>query len=657
MFVNIPPIYEQSDFSGGWNPDQEFSDAEVTTLRDVLNLLPPLVGTGALETRKGFRRFLGPLAGGLSDYRVVSMHPFRANGTIYMIVVLGKDVAAANNVRIYAVDLEAQTAQRIDTPGVTWNNPTDPHWGMGIDDIYYGGSNGNTMYSWDPATDTWEADASVNPNWKTWTTKTFADSVASTEYARDYAFTGKEIVKYGAKYYRPAEGIRFGKWESGQRYSKGERVSRKATWSGGSSYYISWECIKAHTAGSDNDQPGTGSNWQTYWKKVRLAAPVGDDNETTPDWFFVPIASKTSVAVWHASRLWMRYHRGGDKSRLLFSAPLKPDKGMDIADLIWDPTDFAPGNDMSGPGGGWIDFNDGTHGGVIEALLSYGQYLLVFKRQAVWTLSGNSEETFTVRRLARGVGAVGQRCVVELDGLVYFLSDDGLYVTDGTAVQPVPGFEKFARSIEARIDQMAADDAPQPTMAVYQDRIWISLPDPAASDPHWTLVYEPRTGAIFKTDIPATVLRTARIEGVPKLFFAPASSYGSVRDLLFQYDKSNANDKDDTGAATYGSTDIAWHMKTAWFPFGTVRAERRVRRIWFVVQGALTYTLRAFRNWVDTAVKTTTRAVTATSPVHIEGEWFADSHAVSFKLSASAAPAKVLGFALHSEPRRVRYHT
>lgn len=661
-FVTAPPIIEQSDFLGGWNPDQEPATASPNTLRSVRNLLPELGGTGALVTRKGFKRVRGPL-GATSSHYILNIHTFRGNGESYLMVVVTNGQDAANNVRIYAVKLSDLTVSRVDTAGRNWANPTKPHWGLGIDEIYYGGSPGNDIYSWNPATSTWNASAHIDSSWKTWVDKNFTQSIGNTELANDFAWTGKEVVIYDNKHYAPAESIRYDTWESGQHYKRGDKVSRRTTWSGGSSYWVSFECVKAHEAGSSNDEPGTGSSWKTYWKKVRLPAPVNADNETSSKWYFVPVAPGTSVAAWHAGRLWLRWDGSGDKSRVIFSAPTEPNKGQDVPDVTWDPSDFAPGNDIRGPGGGWLSFNDGKKGGVVEAMRSYGQYLVVFKRQAIWVLSGHSEDSFTVRKLASHVGAVGPDAVDELDGLLYFLSDDGLYVTDGTAVEPVPGFEKFADTLETRIDEMVADGVYdtglRPQLQAYDDRLFISLPNPTKSTDggkYWTLVYEPRTGSIWRTDLPVAAMTTARHEKVPRLYFGAPATYGTQSDLIYEYNHEAASDQDDTGQATYAAQDISWSMKTAWWPFSLLRAERRIRRVWAVVRGALTYTLKAYRNWVDTAVKTTTRMVTVQDTTRIEGEWFADSHAVSFELSAPASPATVIGLAVHTEPRRVRYH-
>lgn len=663
MFITAPNIIEQSDFGGGWNPDQEVVTSDPNTLRDMYNLLPELGGTGALVTRKGFKRIREELGAGLTAHYAVSIRPFRGASENYLIVVMTNGLSAADNVRLYAVKMSDLTVSRIDTAGRNWANPLKPHWGMAIDGIYYGGVQGEAMYSWNPTGPTWDADASVDPNWKT-VVDAINDGVnTATEYARNYAFKGKEIVTYGGKQYMPSKDIRYDKWDNSaeSKYKRRDRVSRKTVWASTSSYWKSFECIKAHKPDTQTDAaPGTGANWRDYWKIVRLPLPTNEDGEThVKNWYFVPTAAKTSVAVWHANRLWMRYDGQGDKSRLLFSAPIKIDKGKDIPDTTWDPTDFAPGNDLRGPGGGWVPFNDGKKGGVIEALFSYGQYLLVFKRQAVWVLVGASEESFTVRKLANGIGAVGPEAVTELDGLVYFLSDDGLYVTDGTTVEPVRGFEKFANTIEARLDLMHADALDIRAHVVdYDDRLFVSLPydDASAGEKFWTLVYEPRSGGVYKTNLPVAAMTAARHNGIPRLYFCPPDGYGTNNDYVFEYDHPSAGDADDTAADTYATAAIAWQATTAWWPFSLLRSQRRIRRVWAAVKGAMTYTITAYRDWVTSAAKTTNRVVSGSTPTHIEGEWFADCHAVSFKVSGPSAPATLYGVAVHTEPRRARYH-
>jgi hypothetical protein len=654
--VTQPNVIEQTDFLLGWAPSGQAAAEGPTVLLDVLNLLPDKGGSGALEVRDGFRRIRQELVGDGTHY-ILNLFPFRAEfgGSVhvYLIAVVTNGTAGADNVQVYAIDLADFSKARIDTPGRTWAQPTKNHWGVGVQNIYYGGSPGNNVYSWDPSTSTWNATANVG-NWKTVVDAIDGAVDLATQWPRDFAFKGNEKVFYNSgKVYTPVEGIRYDTWNSGDHYEKGDKVSSKA----GLLYWKSFKCIKAHNADATN-QPGVGANTATYWQKVRLPLPTNDSGETSDKWYFVPVAPGSSVAAWHADRMWIRYDNEGDKSRLLFSAPLHYEKDADVPDVKFSMTDFAPGNDMKGPGGGWLSFNDGRHHGVITALRSYGQYLLVFKKAAVWALSGYSEDTFNPRRLTTGTGCVGPFAHCEFAGLVYFLGPDGLYVTDGTAVEPVTNYEATAKALEARLDEMGASgDARSAFIWSWEKRIWIALCDDAAAEKWWTLVYDPATGGWWKTDLPVlSVAKVATGDGTgQKVFFSAPTTY-STRDLIYQYEHPSANNQDDTGANVYATRDIPWKLRTAWWPFGVLREQRRIRRVWALVKGAMTYTLKAYRNWSDTPVKTTTRVVSTPDPQHIEGEWFADSHAVSFELSSTKRPAVVYGIAVDSEPRHIRYH-
>jgi len=654
--ITAPNLVEQSDFGGGWAPDIDSAATDANILPDMMNLLPDNGGSDALVTRKGFKRVREELAG-LSTHYVKHIFPYRNATSNYLICILSSDAAAANNVRLYAIDLNDLSVARIDTAGVTWANPDRPHWGMTIQAVYYGGSPGNEVYSWDGST--WDATANTG----TW--DTLVDSVApgSGEVARDFAFKGNETVTYSGDQYTPARGIRFPAWEAGQHYESGERVSYK-TAIGGETYWRSYRAIKA----SDSVEPGIASGWQAYWQKVRLPLPVNDDGETSAKWYFVPIAPGSSVAQWHANRFWIRYDGQGDKSRVLYSAPTHPEKGQDVPDVVFDMTDFQPGNDIKGPGGGWIPVNDGRQEGVVEAMWSYGQYLIIFKRQATWVLSGNSEETFTLRRLSRHVGAVSTSAVVELNGLVYFLSDDGLYVTDGTAVEPVPGNDRVRLTLTARIDLMHAEGAAgnlrEPDVFTWDDMVWFTLPcdDTGVTNKAETWVYSPKTQAFYRTDLPALAVATARHKGVRKFFFSAPTTY-SLRDLVYQYDHVSAVDgsgfeTDDTGVDTYaGTSAIAWYATSAWLPFGTAPEQRRIRRTWAIVKGVMTHTIKTYRDWSTTEVSSEARAVTSTFPTHIEGEWVPDARAIQLRISSTKSPAALYGFAVDTQPRRVRYHT
>lgn len=660
--VTQPNSIELSDFRGGWSPDGENPTTDATTLIDVLNLLPDR-NTGSLVTRKGFKRLREEMFGS-DSFVVKQLFHFITPSEKYLIVVLSTEATGANNVRLYAISLSNNSVQRMDSAGVNWSNPKANHWGVGIDNIWYGGSQGNNMYSWDPSGPTWDSNAS-NGTWKTWVNAVNDSVTLATEWPKDYAWEGDEKVVYSGSTYSPARSLRedqlgrgFPNWESGKHYSKGDRVLLKATWVTTNSYYKQFRCIKQHDSDSTNKpEVGSGSPG-TYWEKTILDHVLDDDSNTSKDWDFIPTAAQTSVAEWHADRLFMRYDDQGDKSRLLYSAPIKPVKGMDVADTEWDPTDFQPGNDQKGAGGGWLPFNDGKHGGIVEALHSTGNYLLVFKRRAVWALSGFDETTWNPRRLAKGVGAVGPRAVTEMDGLVYFLSDDGLYVTDGNAVQPVPGNERVQAWLRARMDVSLQDGLNRdPELTHFDGRVFISLPSHSDTDPYVTLVYDPYAQGFWYLDLPVLSMVTYRDDGVSKLAFGASPDY-STRDLVYQYDHASAGDADDTGLDAYASTDVAWSLTTAWLGFGTAREERRIRRVWASLKAtAQSVTVTLSRNWAGgTTVGSVTRTSTG-SAQYMDGVKMPDSWAIRVKLSGTKLKAAIYGIAIDTQPRRRRYHS
>lgn len=661
-FTVAPPIIEQADFTPGLDLQSEAGSEDPGSLLDVLNLLPDVGVSGSLVSRKGFWRLLANITS--TGHYIKHIYPYRkGGGTQYLILVMTDESTSSNNVKLYAVDVVAGTASRIDTAGRTWANPTHEHWGLTIEGVYYGGSRGNDVYSWDGTT--WNATANIG-SWKTVVDAVDGAVNTATQYGRDYAFKGNEKVFYNSKVFTPARDIRYDTWEDGQVYDVGDRISSKS----GLSYWKSFKCVKRHTASTGSNKPGVDSSWKTYWKLVRLPLPQNDENDTSDAWYFVPVAPGTGVAAWFADRIWLRFDGQGDNGRLIYSAPVKPEKGADVPGVVFDMTDFRPGNDRHGPGGGWLPFNDGRHGGNIKALHPYQQYLVVFKTGAVWVLSGQSEESFTPRRLAHGIGCVANRAFCEVDGLLYFLSHDGLYVTDGTAVQPVEGFAKTSHYIRERLNGMHLNTTNANLHAQlweYDDRVWISLPKTDDSDPNVVLVYDPRYSSWWKTNLP--ILCAQKMgkdeDGKPRLYFATLPNYGAHKTIVMEYDSSSATvsgeDIDDDASTSGAAVSIPWRVRTSWWPFGLVHAERRVRRTWALVRAdkSQTVTITPRKDWVESDIASATVGTTVASstPIYIEGKWFADSHAVNFKVSGTKAPAAVYGIAVHTEPRRARYHT
>lgn len=683
MTIEVSPArIEQSDLSGGYWPDPAEAAVAISASPESRNLLPMPFGN-ELRMRHGFTRETAGRVSALSashyiralDYYEVVNSGERKR---YIMAVFSNGTnASSNNIRIYAYDLDLGTFTRVDTAAVSWPKARWDWWFATIEGTWYACTRGSTPVSWHPA-DGYNADPMTPTGTDTW-----VDSISPSagQVARDKAFKKGDMVLYSGTYYRTVRGIRYKSWESGQGYSRGEKVSRK-TAIGGYTYWRSYECISSHTAGSTN-APGTGADTATYWKARRLSNILDDDSVLTDDWSINPIPEKTGVGAYHGGRLFVKAGNTKDRHSMLvqYSAPAKPKRGDDFNDLVWNATDWAPQDDIDGDGGGWFPVPFGGKGDGIRAMKSFGNYLLIYGRWQTYVLSGLNETTWTLRHLGN-YGALSNGSVCELDGLVYSISRQGILTrTDGTTIEPVPGMEPIRKWLKDKIDDVlntggdetdaAGDQNWFVRMVAHDGFLWIALPVPSGN--RTTLVYDPRTESFWEVDLPILGLCVGEAKGVERMWFsAPITGAATEVPTLFRYtdDPGSEAYTDDDWQAVSGSastSDIAWYHRTAWFQFGTTRNERRIRRIWALVGGeaAQSVVVRMYKNFVDATgsyVTTVTRTLTGQTTQQaefVEGSVAnTDAHAVAIRLSGSAnAQTSVHGVGIDTEHRRTRFHT
>lgn len=674
-----PNRIELSELQGGYAPDPAEAAVPMDASPAMTNLLPMPWGN-ELRLRNGFTRETSGRATSLSaTHRTRHIFYYEtidsATRKKYLMVVMTSGTnASANNVQLWAYDLINNTFTRVDTAGVSWTKANREFWGVTIEGTFYLGTGGELPVSWHP-TNGYDADP-CTPSADTW-----VDSISpgASQVARDFAFKKGDVVLYSTKYYRAAKSVRYKKWESGQHYNRGEKVSRK-TAIGGQTYWRSYECISSHDAGASN-APGTGADTATYWKKVRLDNVLDDDNEINSDWFFNPIPRKAPVGAYHGNRLWVRADDNDNWARVQYSAPAKPEKDAEIADLDFDPTDWAAVDDNDGDGGGWMTIPFSGKGDAIRALYSFGNYLIIAGRWQTYVLSGVNESTWTLRKLGN-YGCASLSAVCECDGLVYQLGRSGiLTVTDGTTIQPVPGMEKIRKWLKDQLDDVLLASTPTsganwfPNLTAHDGFIFISLPNETTPTNTRTLVYDPRSQSFWDTDLPILDLTTGEDGGVERLWFTTViTKLTTQTPTIFRYldDPGNEAYTDDdwqglTGTAA--TNDISWDWRSAWFQFGTTRNERRVRRAWGLVGGeaASTVVVRLFTNFISGAssyITTVTRTLTGQATRDAEfveasvGQGSGAPYAVGIRLSGTAnAPLSVHGVGIDTESvRSGRFH-
>jgi hypothetical protein len=678
MVIEVAPNrIELSDLTGGYAPDPAQAAIAVNATPNVNNMLPEPWGS-ELRLRAGFARLsAGRIALTTHWLRHLNYYETIDSGARkrYLIAVLtnGTD-AAANNIRIYAYDLIADTFTRIDTVGRSWAKANTEHWYAIVEGTYYGGTRGEEVYSWHP-TNGWDATATTPGN----SLGTWVDSLnpGGSEIARDYAFKKGQVVLYGGAYYKAGRDIRYKTWESGQEYTRGEKVSRKIDEGTGDTYWHSYECTKGHTAASAT-APGTGADYAAKWKKVRLQNILDDDSDLTNDWFYQPVAAKASVGAYHGNRMWVRRDDNDNWARLQYSAPAKPERDALIADLDFDPTDWAAVDDNEGDGGGWLTIPFSGKGDAIRALYSLGNYLIIAGRWQSYVLSGLNESTWTLRKLGN-YGATSVQSITELDGLVYMLGRHGvLAMTDGTAIQEVPGMEKIRKYLKNQLDLVLEASTPSsgenwfPTLSSHDGRIFISLPQGDAPSSSTTLVYDPRTQSWWSLDIPILDMATGEAGGTEKLWFSTTQhATGSQNPTAFLYQDDPGNevytDDDWQGVSgTPSTSDIAWVHKSAWFQYGTTRNERRLRKAWVLIAGEEddTVAVTMYRNFVSSARTTVTRTLLGTNDYEAEfiegvvGQGDGTTYATAIQVAGSANDRISLhGYGVDTEPvRSGRFH-
>lgn len=72
-------------------------------------------------------------------------------------------------------------------------------------------------------------------------------------------------------------------------------------------------------------------------------------------------------------------------------------------------------------------------------LASFNNRLIIFRRNSIYVLTGQTNANYTVTLLSRNYGCVDQESIIETDHGVYFMDDTGLCLTTGTSCANVSG--------------------------------------------------------------------------------------------------------------------------------------------------------------------------------------------------------------------------
>jgi hypothetical protein len=185
----------------------------------------------------------------------------------------------------------------------------------------------------------------------------------------------------------------------------------------------------------------------------------------------------TSPAGTHLSlfkdRLFMinSLHTSGQESRLWFSDP--------TAYETWPANNFldvAPAN-----------------GEYCVATIPFNDQLVIFKNRSTYVLTADGQPTsWVLRMLHPTIGCVGRGTPLIISGFIYFLSNDGVYRTDGTT------FERISEPIDVFIRTNTGSSTSGSVLGrdacFWDDKYILFLPD-VVGDVKTLLVYDTRVDA------------------------------------------------------------------------------------------------------------------------------------------------------------------
>jgi hypothetical protein len=174
-----------------------------------------------------------------------------------------------------------------------------------------------------------------------------------------------------------------------------------APWSNSNTSYLYFGC--------GHDEQGHKWNGTTATALTASGAAQWQDSYASPTGTHMP---KANLIATHVDRMWVANTNEDSNvypDRVRFSHPGFPES--------WRELDYI---DVVGGGKG------------ITALVSFGDQLLVFKKDAIYAILGYDEETFQVIPLTTTLGCVSSNAIAVSESGVFFFSwPDGLFVYNG----------------------------------------------------------------------------------------------------------------------------------------------------------------------------------------------------------------------------------
>lgn len=205
---------------------------------------------------------------------------------------------------------------------------------------------------------------------------------------------------------------------------------------------------------------------------------------------------------------------------------------------------------------------DPSDGQGITGLGSAGSYTLVFKPHKVFAIYDSASGAN--RRLVDGVGSRANRSIVESPYGTFFLSEDGVYLTDGNRV------DRVSFAVDPLLEKIPGAMLGEAAGAFFNERYYLSICTTGSAN-NLTLEYDPRGKAWWIHSIAAA-------QWAPWRSVQALELYGGLGQNVFQALVP--------GATTDVGAPFTAFWKSPWHTFEKPYIRKRCRAVHFDGEGA-----------------------------------------------------------------------
>jgi hypothetical protein len=233
-------------------------------------------------------------------------------------------------------------------------------------------------------------------------------------------------------------------------------------------------------------------------------------------------------------------------------------------------------------------------------------YLVIFKENSIWALTGKTPLTSALIKLNGAVGALNQRCVVELGSdLVFIGSDKQVHsLTSATAsgnIRLNPLGADAVKDVLADMNLSRRDKAWAVHLPTRRE-VWFGIPTGSSTVVDTILVYRYPTS---DSELPVWTVRTGM-----------DTTCAVVVDQGLLTGSSNGRVQRWFSASQYAGVGYEWRYRYPFFDFGAPGVTKRVLELfaWFVIRQDTAVTLQyTWRQSTRTMRRTLAKSVTIPS--------------------------------------------